>query len=96
MGDLIGFEGYLNTTAPVTLAEYKVQWKGERRYRDFEINNNYREKCNYPRFWPETSDSVYPAVKGCYDESVPHPTNHSRLIQDTNTSTRTQRLRSLR
>jgi len=92
MGDLIGFEGHLNTTEPLTLAEHKVQWKDERRYRDFEINNNYREDCNYPRFWQQTGDSVYPAVKGCYDESVPHPTNLSRLIKDTNTSTRTQLL----
>jgi len=50
MGDLIGFEGYLNTTTPFALAEHKVQWKSERRYRDFEINNDYKEECNYPRF----------------------------------------------
>lgn len=68
MGDLIGFQGYLNTTTPFTLDEHKVQWKSDRRYRDFSISNNYQQDCQYPRFWQETGYRVYPAVKGCYDE----------------------------
>ncbi|CAZ80440.1 unnamed protein product [Tuber melanosporum] len=72
MGDLIGFEGYLNTTTPFTLNEHKVQWKSDRRYRDFEISNNYKEECNYPRFWQETGSRVYPPVKGCYDDDFDH------------------------
>ncbi|KAF7715965.1 Alpha-1,3-glucan synthase [Penicillium ucsense] len=71
MGDLIGFEGYLNTTAPFLTKEHKVQWKSDRRYVDFNIGNDYNETCNYPRFWNETGypvDSyVHDELGGCYN-----------------------------
>ncbi|EFW15163.1 hypothetical protein CPSG_08351 [Coccidioides posadasii str. Silveira] len=35
LGDLLGFEGYLNTTTPFERAEHKVVWKSNRRYLDF-------------------------------------------------------------
>lgn len=71
MGDLIGFDGYLNDTTPFTLKEHKVLWKSDRRYLDFDIGNNYNATCHFPRFWNETG---YPIDKqytdqmiGCYD-----------------------------
>ncbi|KAJ9640066.1 Cell wall alpha-1,3-glucan synthase ags1 [Coniosporium tulheliwenetii] len=71
MGDLIGFDGYLNETTPFDIKEHKVSWKGDRRYLDFDIGNDYNESCTYPRFWLETG---YPAgkdvtdrMKGCYN-----------------------------
>ncbi len=41
MGDLIGFDGYLNTTTPFLLSEHEVQWKTDRHYTDFSFGNNY-------------------------------------------------------
>ncbi|EPS28157.1 putative alpha-1,3-glucan synthase [Penicillium oxalicum 114-2] len=71
LGDLIGFEGYLNTTAPFSIKEHKVQWKSDRQYVDFHIGNNYNETCAYPRFWNETGYPVDNYVEdelgGCYD-----------------------------
>lgn len=71
MGDLLGFEGYLNTTTPFTLKEHKVQWKSDRRYLDFQVSDEYNETCQYPRFWNETGypiDKNYTdAMIGCYN-----------------------------
>lgn len=50
MGDLIGFEGYLNTTTPFSVKEHKALWKTDRRYVDFDIGNDYNSTCDYPRF----------------------------------------------
>ena len=58
MGDLIGFEGFLNATTPFRLEEHKVVWKSNRRYLDFGIGNNYKPKCDYPRFWLESGEPV--------------------------------------
>ncbi len=71
LGDLIGFDGYLNTTTPFTMAEHKVQYKTDLQYYDFEIGNNYNKTCDYPRFWNETGYPVEQYViaqqNGCYD-----------------------------
>jgi alpha-1,3-glucan synthase len=71
MGDLLGFNGFLNTTTPFTLKEHKVTWKSERRYLDFDVSDKYNATCNYPRFWNETGariDQNYTeAMVGCYD-----------------------------
>ncbi|KAL8840879.1 MAG: hypothetical protein Q9170_001143 [Blastenia crenularia] len=71
MGDLIGFEGYLNSSTPFSTSEHKVQWKTSRQYLDFHISNTYNESCDYPRLWNETGFPVGPDVtsqlKGCYD-----------------------------
>lgn len=32
LGDLIGFEGYLNETTPFQIQEHKVQYKSQRQY----------------------------------------------------------------
>ncbi|CEJ56521.1 Putative Alpha-1,3-glucan synthase Ags1 [Penicillium brasilianum] len=71
MGDLIGFEGYLNTTTPFSEKEHQTTWKSERRYVDFDIGNTYNETCDYPRFWFENgypvNDSLISGLVGCYD-----------------------------
>jgi len=75
MGDLVGFQGYLNTTTPFTLKEHEAAWKTDRQYFDFKINNAYNDTCEYPRFWLETGfrvpvDTVDPfgnSFKGCFD-----------------------------
>ncbi|EXJ83816.1 alpha-1,3-glucan synthase [Capronia coronata CBS 617.96] len=71
LGDLVGFDGYLNTTAPFTLEEHHVQWKTSRHYHDFNIGNNYNKTCKYPKFWLETGypvgDDVTKQMVGCYD-----------------------------
>ncbi|KKA17787.1 alpha-1,3-glucan synthase, partial [Rasamsonia emersonii CBS 393.64] len=71
LGDLIGFEGHMNDTAPFTTKEYKVQWKSDRQYVDFRFGNTYNDTCDYPRFWNETGypveSYVYQELVGCYD-----------------------------
>lgn len=71
MGDLLGFEGYLNETAPFAPLEHKVVWKSSRRYLDFDIGTEYNETCNLPRFWNETGERVDPIwledFGGCYN-----------------------------
>lgn len=71
MGDLIGFEGYLNTTTPFSVKEHKALWKTDRRYVDFDIGNDYNSTCDYPRFWyedglPLPSEQADQLV-GCYN-----------------------------
>jgi alpha-1,3-glucan synthase len=74
MGDLLGFEGFLNKTAPFQPDEHRVQWKSDRRYHDFSFGNNYKDTCAYPRFWNESglpvlkdSDAKFSRLVGCYD-----------------------------
>jgi alpha-1,3-glucan synthase len=71
MGDLLGFEGFLNSTTPFTLNEHKVQYKTDRTYLDFNYGNSYNETCDYPRFWLETGypvgTDVTDQMKGCYN-----------------------------
>jgi len=71
MGDLLGFEGYLNETAPFAPEEHKVVWKSSRRYLDFDIGTEYNEICNLPRFWNETGERVEQVwldeFGGCYN-----------------------------
>lgn len=45
LGDLIGFEGYLNESAPFTTQEHRTVWKSDRRYLDFDLGNNYNTTC---------------------------------------------------
>ncbi|PYI24517.1 hypothetical protein BO86DRAFT_96639 [Aspergillus japonicus CBS 114.51] len=71
MGDLIGFDGYLNTTTPFSVHEHPAMWKTDRRYVDFDIGNDYNSTCDYPRFWFEDGYPVQKTVTdqlvGCYD-----------------------------
>lgn len=71
LSDLLGFEGYLNASAPFKPEEHNVVWKTDRRYYDFAIGEKYNETCKIPRFWNETGYEVdkwvYDQFKGCYD-----------------------------
>lgn len=55
MGDLIGFNGFLNVSAPLNTHEYDYIWKTSRRYHDFQPGNEWLEECkwDYPRFWDD-------------------------------------------
>ena len=71
MGDLLGFEGFLNESTPFAPEEHKVVWKTSRRYLDFDVSDSYNETCSFPRFWNETGypiDQIYvDEFKGCYN-----------------------------
>ncbi|KAK3317605.1 hypothetical protein B0T19DRAFT_469342 [Cercophora scortea] len=53
MGDLLGFDGYLNTTTPFSFTEHNTIWKSSRQYWDFHISEDMVDDCQYPRFWDE-------------------------------------------
>ncbi|KUI63986.1 Cell wall alpha-1,3-glucan synthase mok11 [Cytospora mali] len=71
LGDLVGFEGHLNSTARFTPKEYPVLYKTDRQYHDFHFGNDYNDTCDYPRFWNETgypiNDPTREQFKGCYN-----------------------------
>ncbi|RDW75869.1 glycoside hydrolase family 13 protein [Coleophoma crateriformis] len=72
MGDLIAFDGYLNSSTPFQLTEHKVQWRDpDRQYLDFAFSEEYNTTCDYPRFWLETGypvgTSVTDLMNGCYN-----------------------------
>jgi len=72
MGDLIGFEGLLNSSVPFSTKEHEVLYRDpSRQYSDFKIGNNYNTSCDYPRFWLETGflvgSDVTDQLTGCYD-----------------------------
>ena len=58
MGDLIGFEGYLNTSTPFSREEHNALWKGDRTYHDFHYGNSKISQCNYPRFYGDDGMEV--------------------------------------
>jgi alpha-1,3-glucan synthase len=70
LGDLIGFDGYLNETAPFNIYEHKAVYKTDRTYLDFEMSNDWNETCLMPNFWNETGFPVDAAIqlqfRGCY------------------------------
>lgn len=75
MGDLVGFKGYLNKSAPyVPEHEHEAVWKAAngRRYHDFDFGTTFNSTCeNFPRlYWAngsEAEQSVYDTFGGCYD-----------------------------
>ncbi|KAJ5999260.1 hypothetical protein N7451_007070 [Penicillium sp. IBT 35674x] len=74
MADLLGFEGFFNSTAPLNPLEYRSVWKGNERYFDFMPGDQYDKECNYPTFYAEDgtpvqngSDPFFDELKGCYD-----------------------------
>lgn len=80
MSDLIGFDGFLNTTTPFDPKEHRVRYKTDQKYLDFSFDNTYKDTCDYPRFWDESgkrvlkgSDSTLDAIStfdelvGCYN-----------------------------
>ncbi|KAL8998110.1 MAG: hypothetical protein Q9188_006170 [Gyalolechia gomerana] len=71
LGDLIGFEGYLNVTTPLSYTEHNALWKDSRRYHDFDFGNVELSECDYPRFWGSDGEFVIgngtENFKGCRD-----------------------------
>lgn len=70
MGDLIGFEGYLNTSTPFNKKEHNALWKGSRRYNDFSFGNDELPYCDYPRFYSDDGVEVLNLTNelvGCRD-----------------------------
>lgn len=61
LGDLIGFENFLNVSTPLSFQEYNALWKTSRRYHDFSFNNTELDKCNveYPRWWDDCEFLLY-------------------------------------
>ncbi|ODQ52039.1 putative cell wall alpha-glucan synthase [Saitoella complicata NRRL Y-17804] len=71
LGDLVGFQGYLNTSTPFSLNEHTAVWKTALTYPDFNFTNTYNDTCQMPRFWgddgyPVTGATVNSQV-GCYN-----------------------------
>jgi alpha-1,3-glucan synthase len=52
MGDLLGFDGFLNTTTPFEPAEHLVKYKTDRHYHDFQFGTTKKANCEYPRQVP--------------------------------------------
>ncbi|KAI9766186.1 MAG: Cell wall alpha-1,3-glucan synthase ags1 [Geoglossum simile] len=71
LGDLLGFDGFLNASAPFKQSEYKVQYKTSRAYNDFRPGSEYLPRCSYPRFWGidglPLGKKITDTFKGCYD-----------------------------
>ncbi|KAJ5766305.1 uncharacterized protein N7511_003921 [Penicillium nucicola] len=73
MADLLGFEGFLNSTAPLNPLEYRTVWKEGQQYSDFRPSNQYKKECKYPTFYSEVGVPVgnetafLNELKGCYD-----------------------------
>ena len=70
MGDLIGFEGYLNVSTPFDRKEHNALWKGDRRYNDFAFGNKELPHCDYPRFYGDDGNLVLNLTSelvGCRD-----------------------------
>ncbi|KAG6866947.1 hypothetical protein C0991_003863 [Blastosporella zonata] len=78
MSDLIGFEGFLNTSTPFDLGEHTAIWKEPNympwnftEYRDFSINNERNTSCVLPTFWLDSGvlvpNDTFAGVNGCLD-----------------------------
>jgi alpha-1,3-glucan synthase len=73
MSDLFAFEGYLNSSAPWSFKEHRMNYKTELIYRDYVHSNNFEDKCTYeyPRFWDQgghmIDDNNTAAMIGCMD-----------------------------
>ncbi|KAF9265419.1 glycoside hydrolase family 13/glycosyltransferase family 5 protein [Marasmius fiardii PR-910] len=72
MGDLIGFEGFLNTSTPFSLNEHNAVWKNPRyvpwnftEYRDFTIDNRRNDSCQMPQFWIDSGVQISIKTHGC-------------------------------
>ncbi|PWY83588.1 alpha-1,3-glucan synthase [Aspergillus heteromorphus CBS 117.55] len=66
MGDLVGFQGYLNRSAPINPNEYDYVWKYDRRYWDFQPGNQIEAECpwEYPRFWDDDGTGLTTTTLG--------------------------------
>ncbi|CUA76935.1 alpha-1,3-glucan synthase [Rhizoctonia solani] len=73
MGDMIGFEGHLNTSTPFSINEYNAVWKkprytpwGIEEYPDFKIKNTINDTCKLPTMWNDAGEIVPIDKTGCY------------------------------
>lgn len=87
MADLIGFDGFPNATAPFEPHEYTVSWKSNTTYLDFSFKNEYKQECEYPRFWNESGQRVLAAVDknfsklaGCFDSEFDQVSGRDILL----------------
>lgn len=68
LGDLIGFDGYLNGTTPFAWSEHHALYKTPRRYWDFDMINDERdETCSYPRSWNDAGEMYMRNVTDNFD-----------------------------
>lgn len=71
LGDLIGFEGHLNDSAPFNPGEYRTLYKNPRRYNDFYFSDEYNSTCDYPKLWLDTGypvdTNVTDQFHGCFN-----------------------------
>lgn len=80
MGDLIGFQGFLNKSAPINPKEYDYVWKYDRRYWDFQPGNEVESQCPWelPRFWDDdgtglTTTTIGPSCRNSEFDQVTFP-----------------------
>ncbi|KAL8775629.1 MAG: hypothetical protein Q9209_000125 [Squamulea sp. 1 TL-2023] len=79
MGNLLSFEGYVNSSTPFSWKEHNFLWKHhDRRYHDFAPGNDFNASCEYPRMWGQDGYPVGPEItsqqNGCkaseYDQGT--------------------------
>ncbi|BEJ00050.1 hypothetical protein CcaverHIS631_0410920 [Cutaneotrichosporon cavernicola] len=76
MGDLLGFEGHLNSSTPFSEDEYHAVWKrpnyapwGLDYYPDFNYTNEYNKSCVYPTFFDSAGNIIDPGLTGCMNSA---------------------------
>ncbi|KAF2220931.1 hypothetical protein BDZ85DRAFT_297645 [Elsinoe ampelina] len=73
MGNLMAFEGHLNSSTPWAFKEYDALWKTPIHYSDWDFGNEYHEVCpwTYPRFYQQSGelyqDENTTSMVGCKD-----------------------------
>ncbi|KDQ60792.1 glycosyltransferase family 5 protein [Jaapia argillacea MUCL 33604] len=74
MADMIGFEGFLNTSTPFDLNEHDAEWKhplytpwGFTEYQDFTIDNTRNTSCQLPTFWQDDGTVIGVSANGCLE-----------------------------
>jgi alpha-1,3-glucan synthase len=65
MADLLGFKGFLNSSAPFSVDEYEVEYTYPNyipwnfsEYRDFSVVNTKNNSCVYPTFYDDDSSVI--------------------------------------
>ncbi|KAF8825486.1 hypothetical protein HHX47_DHR6000210 [Lentinula edodes] len=80
MSDLIGFKGFLNTTAPFSLSEYDAEYLKPgyipwnfTDYKDFQISNDRNTSCVLPQFWNDDGTLIVNITSnGCLESDFDH------------------------
>ncbi|KAL8725521.1 MAG: hypothetical protein Q9166_007307 [cf. Caloplaca sp. 2 TL-2023] len=62
MGNLLSFEGYVNSSTPFSWQEHNFLWKSDRRYHDFVPGNDFNASCEYPRMWGQDGYPIGPEI----------------------------------